>query len=100
MSDGIQGWCRLSRSVRERSGGALRQTPPQILIATAAEEKTEGRRFGAAAPDRILACPGQRPLFLQFYMEEKEKARRHVGIDLAKRTTEARVVGAARLGGT
>jgi hypothetical protein len=64
------------------------QTSSRILIATAAEENSEGRGFGSVTPNRISIYPEQRPLFLQLYKKEQDMARRYVGIDLAKRTME------------
>jgi hypothetical protein len=62
----------LFRIGRERSGFILWKTSSQILITTAAEEKNEERRFGAAAPNRISVYPEQNPLFHQLYTKEKE----------------------------
>jgi hypothetical protein len=76
----------------------LRQTPPQIPIATAAEKNNEERRFDAATPNRIPVYPGQRPLFLQLYRKEQDMAKRYTGIDLAKRTREVCILEGKKIG--
>jgi transposase len=75
----------------------LWQTSSRIVITTATEENNDERRFGDATPNRISVNPGQRPLFLQLFLKEKDMARRYVGIDLAKRTMEVCILDGTKI---
>jgi transposase len=75
----------------------LWQTSSRIVITTATEENSGEQRFGEATSNRISVHPEQRPLVSQFFLKEKDMARRYVGIDLAKRTMEVCILEGTKI---